>query len=171
MAKRSSKEVVNATEISAMYSLISGFVGKTCWRANLSWGGELHLHFGRQVEYPIPQLKNEKQGEWMFCTSISEWIVSVPKRRKITSNETNQQRLEEKLHVLQGVELRTFDVTAMKTSLTFGNGCQLCIFHSQERGDRDDACWELFMPGHMYLTFDPRNRWSYRRSDVPESVK
>lgn len=66
------------TDPSVLGVVLGELAGLPCLKAEVSYGGELMLHFGSGQSYQHPKLKNQERGEWILGTRGSSWAVFVP---------------------------------------------------------------------------------------------
>lgn len=127
---------------------LKDLIGKVCWRINFTYGDELNLHFGEQVEYSVPRMEDERQGSWILCTRASEFKVSG------VDNPID----------LKGI-VKNIEASETGLSLLFDTGATFDIIIDYD--EKELAGWELFMPNNLFIAFGPGKRWSYLRSDIP----
>jgi hypothetical protein len=79
---------------------MGGVIGKKCWKATFSYGGELCLHMGARVSYESPAMAGEKKGSWVFGTRGTAWRLIADTGRRISS-EQGEDALDKKVRVLE----------------------------------------------------------------------
>ncbi len=144
-------------------------IGRECWKAAFTYGGELSLHFGARLPYDTAKMAGRKRGEWILGTRGTRWILVTPTQSLSSDSETEEQ-LDRKVKALKRGKVVSFEqVSSRDWVMTFSNGC---FFHIAPSADDQEAglpYWELFTPNDTVITFGPGDALSSERSDVPMS--
>ncbi|MBI4641215.1 MAG: hypothetical protein HY731_11005 [Candidatus Tectomicrobia bacterium] len=163
------QKVTRAADLDKLRELTGGIIGETCWRASLSYGDELRLHIGARLLYSKKSMMSKEKGAWMVGTRGTAWRLDSPSKTLATS-EDDPEIVRQSIHHIEGTILTLFEISYPDLALrvTFNNGCTLILFPSAE-DDSGLPYWELFTPYRMLLKVGPGARWSYIRSDLPET--
>src|SRR5437660_151573 len=99
MSQSKVRSIPRARDINKLHGVIRGLLGQECWKAAFSYGGELLLHFGARIPCNHPKLATEREGEWVFGTRGTAWILYTSKGivRSTDRTDTNEEQLERKL--------------------------------------------------------------------------
>lgn len=153
-----------------LYQAMGGIIGKKCWKAVFSYGGELCLHIGPRVPYESPAMAGEKKGAWILGTCGTAWRLITDTGRIYTSKQS-EDVLEKKVNILENSTVTGFAVLAPRNGLVmlFNNGCYFHVAPTADDAKHDLPYWELFMPDNKLIAFGPGNVWSQERSDIPVS--
>ena len=169
MAHATIRSISHAKSIDRLHGIIKGLLAQECWKVAYSYGGELLLHFGARIPSNHPKMVGELEGEWIFSTCGTGWVLQTRKGTMSSTErtDTNEDQLERKLRVsLAGGKVSGLDGSKV-LSIAFSNGCRFCVMPTADDDKYEDVpYWELFLPNHMMVAFGPGNKWSYKRSDV-----
>ena len=161
-----------STDLGKLNPIIHGLIGRKCWKLAFTYGGELTLHFGRQISYNHPVMSGKKTGQWRLGTRATACAVFSPQGSISSKERATEEVLEEKLKVLEGRKVTKINVSVPDNILTiaFGNDHLFQVIPTISDAKDTMSYWELFMPNHTVVTFGPGNSWSCRRSDVADSA-
>lgn len=157
--------------------------------ARESYGGELTLHFGREVELPPFRGRVLTEGTHVLTLRASVWAAkSVPWAAYLSGDDPRPGAtpvtlgdLEKRPPVTPGDRVLWVEARAVhgvgwpggiELSLGFSDGSVLDI---RPRHDPDDpvhdlADWELFTPYRRYIKAGPGVQWEYAPSDQPPAA-
>jgi hypothetical protein len=146
---------------------IKGLLGKKCWKVNFAYGGELCLHFGRQVSYEMPSMKGKKRGQWQLRTRGTAWQVFTPSDA-FSSRRGSELALLRKLQRLVGRKVVDISVSnANVLTIEFEGSVLFRVTPTRNDVRAQLPFWELAMPHHMTASFWHDSGWSFRASNVP----
>lgn len=165
--KNNSQMTALASPGDVSHSDIKGLVGRKCWKANFAYGGELCLHFGRQVSYEMPLMKGKKRGEWQLRTRGTAWQVFTG-TDAFSSKTGSEAALSRKLKCLVGRKVKDISVSAANVLTVEFEGDRLFrITPTRQDAKSQLPFWELGMPDHRVARFGPKTGWSISPSNVP----
>ncbi len=160
-----------STDLEELHSVVRGLIGRKCWRAAFTYGGELSLHFGRRLGYQNRLMKGKRTGEWRLDTRATPWTLFTPcgSTSSKDRNRDGEKSVEERLRALEGRKVTAFSVSIPDDFLTiaFGNDYLFQVNPNANNAKSHLAYWKLFMPGHKLITFGPGGVWSCKCSDFP----
>ena len=166
MPQKLIRSVARAKNPKRLGELVGSLSGKKCWKAAFGYGQELFLHFGAQIAIKHPKLRGQKEGEWIFGTRGTPWILYT-RNGALQSTDGEKRRIEGVRSALEG--RKVVEVEAGKRAkFYFDNDALLEIRPTADDDRYQLPYWELFTPDHMLIAFGPGNEWSYRRSNLPE---
>ena len=161
-------------------------VGEPFLFARESYGEELTLHFGREVEQRGIRGRRLTEGTHILTLRASAWAAkSVPWAAYVTDdvvatggvpvtlNEVEQRPLVTPGERVLSIEARTFRGIGwpggIELGIRFSDGSFLEITprHDPAEPDSDLADWELFTPYQRYIKAGPGVQWEYAPSDQP----
>ena len=161
-------------------------VGEPFLFARESYGGELTLHFGQEVELPPFRGRRVTEGTHILTLRASAWAAkSVPWAAYLSDEDPGTggapvalSELEQRPLVTPGervvsVEARAFHCVGwpggIELGIRFGDGSFLEIKPRHDPADpvHDLADWELFTPSKRYIKAGPGVQWEYAASDQP----
>ncbi|GAA6614660.1 hypothetical protein [Scytonema sp. NUACC26] len=170
------KLVNNITELSNLEpfnQVISGLIGETCWQANLSYGDELILHFGKRIPYSQKSMIGKEKGAWILGTQATQWQIDSPSETIVTS-EDDSEIIKQRLDTIENSAIAAVEVNYpnLALSIIFNNNYKLVLLPNNEDGEEgiDLPYWEIFTPHHMVLKVGSGSTWSYTSSDSRSSV-
>jgi hypothetical protein len=144
-------------------------VGRKCWKATFAYGGELCLHFGRQLSYESPLMKGKKRGEWQLRTRGTAWQVLTP-NQGFSSKDGNESALLKKLKCLVGRKVKDISVSNANVLTIELEGNRLFRVTPTRHDARSKLpFWELAMPQHKVASFRPTIGWSLKPSNVAKT--
>lgn len=170
---------LTAEDSKRIKEIMSGLIGKTCWKARLSYGDELSLHFGDKRPYSSPRMAGKYKGSWILGTRATQWRLDkghgygVKAHQQIVSSESPLEEIRDKIHVLEN-ERVTFLGDAIPLNyfppsrFCFSNGYQLSL-NICVPNDPELAYYELFTPNNMLLKVGGATPWSYISANSPVS--
>ena len=82
------QKVTNASDIKQVEALVRGILGETCWKAHLSYGGELRLEIGAKLPYLQTSMAGKERGTWMLGVRGSGWVLESPAETLVNSRDT-----------------------------------------------------------------------------------
>ena len=168
MAKNN-KAVVVVRPRAALTSEINRLIGRKCWKASFTYGGELCLHFGRRLSYDSPVLKGKKRGEWQLRTRATAWEVVTP-TGSFSSLRGSEAELEQRLECLVERKVKSVDLTNPAVlTIEFVGKILFRITPTSDDARTRLAFWELGMPQHRVASFEPTSGLSIRASNVPKT--
>ena len=162
-------------------------IGEPFLFARESYGGELTLHFGTEIELAPFRGRTASEGTHILCLRASVWsFKSVPWASYISSEEIpgadftpmTLHDLENRSPITPGQRLTSIEVRAFHGT-GWPGGIELGLQFSDEsfvqirpRYDPEDpvhdlADWELFTPYKRYIKAGPGIQWEYSPSDSP----
>lgn len=156
--------------------------------ARESYGNELTLHFGDEVELPPFRGRRLTEGRYVLTLRASVWVAkSVPLASYVAGDDLapgpgvvpiTVQELETRPPITPGacvvwIEARAFRSIGwpggIELGIRFSDGSFLEIRPRYDPTDpvHDLADWELFTPYKRYLKAGPGVQWEYSPSDQP----
>jgi hypothetical protein len=166
------KELKHSTDAKMLAVLLQTLHGRSCLKAELSYGDELTLHFGVPLPYSSPKLSDELRGAWILGTRGSKWQIGNEKSRVQSDDYPTEFTLAALPIVGQTVisaRVKTITIpAAQELAIQLSNGVHIFVTPTPPDADDGDLPdWELFMPWGMYLAYGPGEQWSYRSSTTP----
>lgn len=172
-------------DIRGLRPYLKQLIGEPFLFAHESYGGELTLHFGTEIESTPFRGRVTTEGTHILCLRASEWsFKSVPWGSYISSEEIigtdftpiTLHDLETRSPITPGQRLTNIEVAAFHGT-GWPGGIELGLQFSDEsfvqiraRYDPEDpvhdlADWELFTPYNRYIKAGPGIQWEYSPSD------
>lgn len=154
--------MTEASDIGQLHAIANRVVGEICWKAALSYGDELTLHFGEQIPYLQPSMAGRKKGAWILGTRGTAWQLDQPVGTTINAEADLLSILKREVRQLEGSILQSLDIgyPVLSLSLNFSQGSQLTITPSIRDDEFDLPYWELFTPDCQVLKVGPKTSWS-----------
>ncbi|MBW4470054.1 MAG: hypothetical protein KME45_06575 [Stenomitos rutilans HA7619-LM2] len=167
-------QITDIKGINQLYAIASRVIGETCWKATLSYGDELTLHFGEQIPYTHPSMAGKHKGSWILGTRGTAWQLNNPSDASATL-DTKAAMLDifkRELRQLEGNILQSLkiDYPVLGLTLNFSQGIHLTITPPVRYDEFDLPYWELFTPDHQVLQVGPQSSWSLIQSDRSPST-
>lgn len=167
-AKSRVEQLIKAVDVARLYRIIQGMIGKRCWQAAFTYGGDLRLQIGARIPYKNPNMAGKKKGSWIFGTCGTPWVLITPEG-SVSSGDGDEEELEERLKVIQNSTVIGFGLSLPNeaVSVTFSNKCRLDVTPTARDRKYGLPYWELFTPDNRLVAFGAGGRWSHKRADVP----
>lgn len=162
-------QITDISGIDQLYAIANRVVGEKCWKAALSYGDELMLHFGEQIPYTHPSMVGKHKGSWILGTRGTAWQLNNPSDATATL-DTEAAILDifkRELRQLEGNVLQSLKIghPVLGLTLDFSQGIQLTITPPVRYDKFDLPYWELFTPDHQVLQVGTQSSWSLIQSD------
>ncbi|MBX9628768.1 MAG: hypothetical protein K2X82_33550 [Gemmataceae bacterium] len=175
-------------DVRGLQPYIRQLVGEPFLFARESYGDELTLHFGQEVELPPFRGRRRTEGTHVLTLRASKWwIKSVPRAALVASDDPGPglpgvpvtlRDLELNPPITPGervawVEVRPFYGVGwpggIELAFRFSDGSflELRPRYDPEDAVHDLADWELFTPYKRYIKAGPGVQWEYAPSDQP----
>jgi hypothetical protein len=176
------KESRNSTDFAKLYGVLQDLVGKTCLRAELSYGDELVIHFGDPVAYKHPTLSGKSRGSWVLEAVATPWDFLISRTlsdvwMRFLQARDQKSRQDARIELLGSLAGTTvgnvqLGIAGIDLLVGFSNGIGVLLLSHQAEEDPDMPVWELLTPFKMFLQVwgKPAPSWSYLLSDKPVSV-
>ena len=177
---------VTRGDLTGLNPYLSQLISEPFLFARESYGGELTLHFGREIELKPFRGLRLTEGTHILCLRASVWAVkSVPWGASVSSEDADVRpggglvslrELEARPLVTPGERIIRIDARAFH-GVGWPGGIELGLWFSDNsflevrpRYDPDDpvhdlADWELFTPYNRYIKAGPGVQWEYSPSD------
>jgi hypothetical protein len=180
-------------ETRGLWLLLQQIVGLPFLFFHQSYGEELTLHLGAQVEPRSAKLQRRARGSCVLTFRASVWtLVSEPQHsfvfadtgidlpsnlaRRLELNELEEHApIEAGSPVVRATPFLTEETGGFGLLLSFADESRLMIrpvpatFEDQENALPEIADWELFTPFGRYLRVGPGRQWEYLRSRPEEA--
>lgn len=175
-------------DVRGMRPYLAQLLGEPFLFARESYGDELTLHFGPEVELPPFRGARRTEGAHVLALRASVWALkSVPWAALVSGDEpaavpgavpVELSELEKRPPIAPGARVTRIDVRAFH-GIGWPGGIELLlqfsdnsVFEVRPRYDPADpapelADWELFTPFRRYLRAGPGVQWEYAASDQP----
>ena len=183
---------VTHDDIRGLRPFLFQLLGEPFLFARESYGGELTLHFGREVTLPQFRGRETTEGTHVLTLRASVWYIkSSPWSALIMSDDvtewphfkpTDLKELEGRPPIAAGGRVTWIGVRAFHGE-GWPGGIELGMQFSDDsfieirprRDPEDDvydlADWELVTPYKRYIKAGPGVRWEYSASDKPPAKK
>jgi hypothetical protein len=138
--------VTDSADIGELKKVTRGIIGERCWRAQLSYGDELMLHFGAKVPYTHSSMAGQFKGAWILGVRATAWTIDREQQVWVTS-ANDLTVIREKVQAIVNTTVTEFEPTEpdFELSVKFDNGyCLTLIPKAEEVSDLPH--WELFFP-------------------------
>lgn len=146
---------IASSDFDGLRAILSGLIGLPLLAARMSYGDELHLHFGKRMPSSGSRHKSFR-GQWVLGTRASQWYV-------ITRGSAEQSDLAV-ARSLEGAEIIRASLSPgdLDLEIEFDNGA---LFNVLASSDSDDfTSWEITTPYKSLVSVGPGRRWSESRS-------
>jgi HD superfamily phosphohydrolase len=161
-----SHQIADRSDTSAIEQELQGLVGASAWGARLSYGDELRIEFGDEIEYQHPQLVGVRRGEWSLSARASAWTIE--NRGMIVASSEAPSASDSDLAALDDRPVLGVNVTYPRLALvlSFDGGTRLQIIADTEDDDRV-ALWEVERPDGSVLIVRSHTEWRLERASEP----
>lgn len=149
---------------------LRSLIGKKCWKAAFSYGGDLRLHIGGRVSYGIPQMAGKKKGEWVFSTCATQWVI-VSHEHSMQSVGHTQAVLEEQAKNLEARRITGISATRQgMCAIAFSGNWTLIVLPNASDKKYKVPYWELFMPQDKVIICGPGDQWAVKSANAISDV-
>jgi hypothetical protein len=145
------QSVTNPADIDQLKEIVKAIIGERCWRAQLSYGDELTLHFGAKVPYSQRSMAGQYKGSWILGTRATAWRLDCAQESWVTS-EDRLNVIREKIQAIANTTVTGFEPTYPDLGLhvMFDKRYQLTLL-PKEKEENDLPHWELFFPDQLSI--------------------
>jgi hypothetical protein len=140
------QSVTNAADIDQLKEVVRAIIGERCWRAQLSYGDELTLHFGAKIPYLQRSMAGQFKGALILGTRATAWMLDCDQELWVTSADSLDV-IRDRIQAIANTTVTGFELTSPDLGLqvTFDNHYRLTLLPKKEE-EHDLPHWEVFFP-------------------------
>jgi len=146
---------------------LKSITGETCRRVDFTYGHELRVHIGEQLETGISK---PARAKWLLTARATPWEVRIG-RRTVPWTTKSVVKLD-RVRSLEGRIVTRFAPTRdFGLTVNFdGNAALRLIPPASPPRTNDLPYWELFTPDHTVLIVGPGRQWQLVPSETSMST-
>jgi hypothetical protein len=135
-----------SVDVAQLKEVVKAIIGECCWRAQLSYGDELTLHFGAKIPYSQRSMAGRSKGSWILGTRATAWRLDCDQALWVTSADSLDV-IREKIQAIANTTVTEFEPTYPDLGLhvMFDKRYQLTLL-PKKKEENDLPHWELFFP-------------------------